>query len=448
MEEQWEPASWQAKPVTQQPTYEDAEELKVALAALAELPPLVTTWEVERLKDKLAKAVRGEAFLLQGGDCSEQFDDCTSPSIVRKLKVLLQMSLVLVYGSKQEVIRVGRMGGQYAKPRSADRETRDGVELPSYRGDLINEIQFTAAARRPDPQRLLRGYERAAMTVNLIRALSAGGFADLHHPENWDLEFVRRMPRPEKYDELLHSLADAMRFLEAISVSTHSMETVDFYTSHEGLHLHYEQAQTRQVPRREGWYNLSTHMPWIGNRTRALTGAHIEYFRGIQNPIGVKVSGDIDRDELRELVRVLNPEKEAGRLTLIHRIGADTIGDDLEPMIRAVQSTEIPVLWSCDPMHGNTIATSNGFKTRPFDKILSELRDAFAIHRACDSHLGGVHLELTGENVTECIGGAGELKEADLHVAYKSNVDPRLNYEQAMEIAFLIAAEMNRTGDE
>lgn len=445
MDNAWEPTSWQNKLAAQQPTYGDAAELDEALKMLSALPPIVTSWEIERLKKKLSKAGRGEAFILQGGDCCEQFEDCNSETIVRKLKVLLQMSLVLVYGSKREVIRIGRIGGQYAKPRSADIETRDGVSLPSYRGDLINKVPFTPEARRPDPQCLLRGYERAALTVNFIRALSEGGFADLHHPENWDLEFVRRMPRPEKYDQLLNSLGEAIRFLEAIvQVTTPSLERVEFYTSHEGLHLHYEQAQTRTVPRRDAWYNLSTHMPWIGNRTRSLDGAHIEYFRGIRNPIGVKIGGEIDSQELAELVTVLNPEKEEGRLTLIHRFGADVIGDRLADTISAVHRTGIPVVWSCDPMHGNTIMTTNGWKTRRFDKIFSELRDSFAIHRDCGSRLGGVHLELTGENVTECIGGAGEVTESDLPIAYKSNVDPRLNYEQAMEIAFLIAEEMTK----
>lgn len=443
MDNQWEPESWQSKEAAQQPTYDDPAELEQALSTLSALPPLVTSWEIEKLKTRLARAGRGEAFLLQGGDCSEQFDDCNSERIVRKLKVLLQMSLVLVYRSKREVIRVGRIGGQYAKPRSENFETKDGVKLPSYRGDLINDIPFEPKSRRPDPQRLLRGYERAALTVNLIRALSNGGFADLHHPENWDLEFMRRMPRPERYDQLLTSLGEAVRFLEAImDVSSPTLETVDFYTSHEGLHLHYEQAQTRAVPRRNGWYNLNTHMPWIGNRTRALDGAHIEYFRGLRNPIGVKIGGEIDHVELAQLVKVLNPDREEGRLTLIHRFGADKIRGELEAVIDTVQKTEIPVVWSCDAMHGNTISTSTGIKTRPVEKIMSELRDAFAIHRKCGSILGGVHLELTGDNVTECIGGAADLTESDLLVAYKSNVDPRLNYEQAMEIAFLLAEEL------
>ncbi len=300
----------------------------------------------------------------------------------------------------------------------------------------------------PDPKSLLRGYERAALTVNFIRALSAGGFADLHHPENWDLKFVQKMQRNEKYEQLIHSLGDAIRFLEAIvDVSAPELERVDFFTSHEGLHLHYEQAQTRRVPNRDGWYNLSTHMPWIGNRTRSPDGAHVEYFRGIANPIGLKIGGKLDLDELAELVQDLNPEREPGRLTLIHRFGADAIAEGLPQAIEAVQATGVPVLWSCDPMHGNTVTSSNGWKTRSFDRILSELQDSFRIHAECQSHLGGVHLELTGDNVTECLGGAGDVTEQDLPTAYKSNVDPRLNYEQAMEIAFLISDQMKSARD-
>lgn len=440
----WSPTSWQSKPISQQPTYDTPDHLQATLDRLAKLPPLVTSWEVEKLRGHLTLASRGEAFLLQGGDCSERFDDCEPTTIVRQLKVLLQMSLVLVYGSKMRVIRVGRIAGQYAKPRSADTETRDGQTLPSYRGDLVNQVEFNPKARRPDPDMLLRGYERAALTLNFIRALSEGGFADLHHPERWDLDFVRRMPRSEKYDRLLNSLGDAIRFLEAIiDVSAPELERVNFYTSHEALHLLYEQALTRRVPRRDGWYNLSTHMPWIGNRTRSLDGAHVEYMRGIQNPVGVKVGGEFDSDEIVNLIRHLNPENTEGRVTLIHRMGADAIAEQLPELVAAVRRANLRVIWSCDPMHGNTITTDNGWKTRPFDRILEELRASFRIHRECGSHLGGVHLELTGDNVTECIGGSGDITESDLPTAYKSNVDPRLNYEQAMEIAFLIAGEMS-----
>ncbi len=350
MDTNWTPTSWQSKPITQQPNYGDADELNRALTKLSRLPPIVTSWEIEKLKGKLAKAGRGEAFLLQGGDCAERFDDCDSATIVGKLKVLMQMSLVLVYGSKRQVIRVGRIGGQYAKPRSADLETKDGLTLPSYRGDLINRSPFTEQDRRPDPERLLRAYERAALTVNFIRALSQGGFADLHHPENWDLEFVRRMARPEKYDSMLKSLGEAVRFLEAIvDVSAPELEQVTFYTSHEGLHLHYEQAQTRSVPNRVGWYNLTTHMPWIGNRTRSLDGAHIEYFRGIQNPVGIKIDQHVDPGEVRELITAINPANEEGRITIIHRCGADNIASCLPAIIDVVRESKAHVVWSCDP---------------------------------------------------------------------------------------------------
>lgn len=445
MDNSWSPVSWHAKPAEQQPNYEDQQAVGEVLEQLGKLPPLVTSWEVETLKGRLGNAVRGEAFLLQGGNCAERFDECTSDSIVRQLKVLLQMSLVLVYGSKKRVIRMGRFGGQYAKPRSADMETREGVCLPSYRGDLINRNPFTPDDRRPNPLWMLRGYERAALTLNFIRALSVGGFADLHHPENWDLAFVRRMETSAKYDRLLKSLGEAIRFLEAIvDVSAPELERVDFFASHEGLHLLYEQSQTREVPRRNGWYNLTTHMPWIGNRTRNLDGAHVEYFRGIQNPIGVKIGNECDPDEIAELARILNADRVPGRLTLIHRLGIDSVESQLPTLIAAVQDTQVPVLWSCDPMHGNTVSTDTGLKTRSFDKILAELLASFRIHRECGSHLGGVHLELTGENVTECVGGSGAVTESDLPTAYKTQVDPRLNYEQAMEIAFLIANEINR----
>jgi 3-deoxy-7-phosphoheptulonate synthase len=445
MNPNWTCTSWQEKPAAQQPRYNDPAELNEVVARLSRLPPLVTTWEVESLKWQLGQAAQGQAFLLQGGDCSENFDDCEPEMIVGKLKVLLQMSLVLVHGSKQRVIRVGRIAGQYAKPRSADTETRNGVTLPTYRGDLVNGSEFTAAARRPDPQRLLRAYKRAALTINFIRALSAGGFADLHHPENWDLDFVRQSPKSQEYRRLLDALGQSLRFLEAIvGVRTAELERVDFYTSHEGLHLLYEQSQTRTVPRREGWYDLTTHMPWIGDRTRALDGAHVEFFRGIRNPIGVKIGPAADPEEVVQLAAVLNPDNEPGRLTVIHRFGQAKIGQCLPPILQAVRRAGSSVLWSCDPMHGNTMTTADGIKTRRFDQILSELQQAFALHRDAGSHLGGVHLELTGENVTECLGGVGELMESDLPRAYRSSVDPRLNYEQAMEIAFLIAAEMAR----
>jgi 3-deoxy-7-phosphoheptulonate synthase len=475
----WSPTSWQSKPVTQQPVYPDRAAAEAVLEQLAKLPPLVTSWEIEALKLQLAEAAAGRRFLLQGGDCAESFSDCQSTSIANKLKILLQMSLVLVHGTHQRVIRVGRFAGQYAKPRSNDLETRNGGSdsssdsLPAYRGDIINRAEFTTAARTPDPQLLLRGYERAALTLNFIRALIDGGFADLHHPEYWDLDFVKHSPRAAEYQRIVESIGDSLRFMETLAgTNVGQINRVDFYTSHEGLHLLYEQAQTRQVPRREGWYNLSTHFPWIGMRTADPAGAHVEYFRGIRNPIAVKIGPTTTPDALVRLLDLLHPENEPGRLTLIHRFGAHEIATCLPPLIQAVQRTGKVVLWTCDPMHGNTqtvkvsagqvsgvggqaageaatprasasqtshMAPDTFLKTRKFEHILAELEQAFEIHKKLGTYLGGVHVEVTGENVTECTGGARGMNEADLTRAYKSNVDPRLNYEQALELAMVIA---------
>jgi len=444
----WSPLSWQAKPVTQQPCYADQAALVRVVDQLGKLPPLVTSWEIESLKSQLAGAARGERFLLQGGDCAESFDDCESTTITNKLKILLQMSLVLVHGMRKRVIRVGRFAGQYAKPRSSDGETRNGQSLPPYRGDIINRVEFTREARTPDPQLMLRGYERSALTLNFIRALIDGGFADLHHPEYWDLGFVKHSPRAAEYQRLCESLGESLRFMETLAGQTvGEMTRVDFFTSHEGLHLLYEQAQTRQVPRREGWYNLSAHMPWLGMRTSDPAGAHVEYFRGIRNPIGVKVGppegtppgGAPVQDHVAKLLEILHHDDEPGRLTIIHRFGAHQIARCLPPLIQAVQRTGKTVLWCCDPMHGNTQTIENGTKTRKFDHILAELEQAFEIHKHLGTYLGGVHFELTGDNVTECTGGARGMSEADLSQAYKSQVDPRLNYEQALEMAMVIA---------
>ncbi len=436
----WQPVSWQSMAAAQQPTYPDKAELERAVADLSRLPPIVTSWEVEALKAHIAKAQRGEAFVLQGGDCAENFTDCTSESVVAKLKILLQMSLVMLYGMKKPVIRVGRMAGQYAKPRSADIETRDGVSLPSFRGDLVNRSPFTPADRIPDPQLILRGYERAALTLNFVRGLIDGGFADLHHPEYWDLDWVGHSKTAAQYHAIVNSISESLDFLETVSgTPLHRTQRAEIYAAHEGLHLLYEQAQTRFLPRRKRWYNLTTHFPWIGMRTAAMDGAHVEYFRGIANPMGVKVGPGMTREWLQDLIRVLNPNNEPGRLTLIHRFGAKAIDDGLPDLIRAAKETGSPVLWVCDPMHGNTESTANGTKTRRFDNIIGELESAFRIHAEMGSYLGGVHLELTGENVTECTGGARGLNDADLARAYKSTVDPRLNYEQALEIAMRIA---------
>ena len=436
----WSPASWQRRPAEQQPHYADAAKLTRVLEEISRLPPVVVSWEVDQLKQQLAAAQRGERFLLQGGDCAEGFGDCESTTIARKLKILLQMSLVLLHGLKKPVIRVGRMAGQYAKPRSADNETHDGVTLPSYRGDIVNRAGFTAADREPDPELLLRGYERAALTLNFVRALVDGGFADLHHPEYWDLGFLQHAELKDAYQKIVDSISDSLDFFEAISGGPiHETSQVRFYASHEGLHLLYEQAQTRYLQRRGQWYNLATHMPWIGMRTALPGGAHVEYFRGIANPIGVKVGPAMDAAWLGELTRILNPAGEPGRLTLIHRFGAGQIERALPAMIQAVRSSGQQVLWVCDPMHGNTETTPQGIKTRRFEHIRAEVESAFRIHEESGSRLGGVHFELTGDDVTECTGGARGLSDGDLARAYRTTVDPRLNYEQALELAMLIA---------
>jgi len=437
---EWSPTTWQNRPAAQQPSYPDAAALQQVIDQLAHLPPLVTSWEIEALKSQLAEAAQGKRFLLQGGDCAETFAECDSGTIANKLKILLQMSLVLVHGTRKRIIRVGRFAGQYAKPRSSDTETIDGVTLPSYRGDSVNRWEFTEEARTPDPQLLLRAYERAALTINFIRSLIDGGFADLHHPEYWDLDFMRHSPRAAEYQRIVESIGDSLHFMETLAgVSVSEMNRVDFFASHEGLHLLYEQAQTRQVPHRRGWWNLSTHFPWIGMRTATLDGAHVEYFRGLRNPIGVKVGPITTPEVLRDLLEVLHPNDEPGRLTLIHRFGAHDIAKHLPGLIDVVCDSGKTVLWCCDPMHGNTEKTSDGVKTRKFDHILAELEQAFEIHKDKGSTLGGVHVEVTGDNVTECTGGARGLNDADLRRAYRTQVDPRLNYEQALELAMLIA---------
>ncbi|MEO8503726.1 MAG: 3-deoxy-7-phosphoheptulonate synthase class II [Acidobacteriota bacterium] len=441
----WTPTSWQALPARQQPEYPDRAALDRAIASLSQLPPLVTSWEVEGLRAQLADAAAGNSFLLQGGDCAETFEDCTSAAIANKLKILLQMSLVLVHGGRKRVIRVGRFGGQYAKPRSEDREVRGGVSLPSYRGDLINHPPFTLAARTPDPELLLRGYERAALTVNFIRALIDGGFADLHHPEYWDLDFVRHSPLAAEYQRMVEAIGNSLRFMETLAgQQIGTMRRIDFFTSHEALHLHYEQAQTRRVPHRTGWYNLATHFPWIGVRTADPGGAHIEFMRGIANPLGMKVGTSMPVEQVLALADVLDPQREPGRLTLIHRFGVNQLATHLPPLVEAFKSRGHGVLWVCDPMHGNTETTADGTRTRRFEHILSELEQSFDIHARLGSRLGGVHFELTGENVTECIGGARGLAAEDLKRDYRTQVDPRLNYEQSLEMAMLLARQMAR----
>ncbi len=431
----------------QQPEYPDPEALQRALDELAALPPLVTSWEIVALKEHFAQAAAGRCFVLQGGDCAERFADCNSRRIANQLKVLIQMSLVLVQGTQKPVVRVGRFAGQYAKPRSADFEEVNGQRLPAYRGDLVNRPEPSPEARTPDPSLLLRGYERAALTLNFIRALVKGGFADLHHPEYWDLDWTRHSPQADEYHRMLRSITESLRFMENIlGTSAAGSDRIDFYTSHEALMLPYEQAQTRRVPHRPGWFNLSTHFPWVGIRTASPEGAHIEYLRGISNPVGVKIGPGLSTDEILRIAERLNPANEPGRLALIHRYGAARIAAELPPVIEAMRREGRAVLWICDPMHGNTRRTLNGYKTRSFDDIESELSQAIDIHPQCGSILGGMHIELTGENVTECTGGARGLCEADLGRAYESEVDPRLNYEQALELALLVARRWRTNG--
>jgi len=441
----WTPAGWRSRVAAQQPTYPDATALAQVQQELGQLPPLVTSWEILALKKQLAEAQEGKRFLLQGGDCAESFADCESALISNRLKVLLQMSLVLVHGLRLPVVRVGRFAGQYAKPRSADMEEKDGVSLPSYRGDFINQPGFTPGERTPDPRRMVKGHARSAMTMNFVRALVDGGFADLHHPEYWDLDWVGHSPLSDEYRSMVAAVGDAVRFMETISgTAMNNLNRADFYTSHEALLLPYEEALTRQVPRQWGWFNLSTHFPWIGMRTADLDGAHVEYFRGLRNPVAVKIGPSVTPDQLLRLTDALNPENEPGRLSYIHRMGNAKVAEKLPPLLDAIRREGRRVLWICDPMHGNTESTSNGFKTRRFDKIRGEVESSFELHAAAGTRLGGVHLELTGENVTECTGGARDLTDIDLERAYRSTVDPRLNYEQSLEIAMLIVRKQGQ----
>jgi len=440
---EWRPDTWRDYLALQQPDYPDPTELARVLEEVRVLPPLVTSWEVVLLRQQLSQAAAGAAFVLQAGDCAERFAACTPNRITNMLKVLLQMSLVLVVGAQRPVIRIGRFAGQYAKPRSANEETRNGVSLPSFRGDNINRPEFTAAARTPDPQLLLRGYERAALTLNFIRSLVKSGFADLHHPEYFDLDWVQHSPQADEYHRMVDTIGDALRFMEnVLGVRAGETDRIDFFTTHEALHLGYESAQTRRVPRRPGYFNLTTHFPWIGLRTNDPHGAHVEYLRGIENPVGVKVGPNFTSEQVAGWIEMLDPSRRPGRLTLIHRFGATRVADVLPRLIETVRAEGGNVLWVCDPMHGNTQITAAGVKTRDFADIYSEVEQAFDIHRAMGQTLGGVHIEVTGENVTECIGGSSGPSEADLARAYESEVDPRLNYDQSLELAFMIARKM------
>jgi 3-deoxy-7-phosphoheptulonate synthase len=444
----WSPDSWKKMPAAQTVAYDDPAQLASAVAKLERLPPLVTSWEIEELKSLIAEAQEGRRFLLQGGDCAETLDDCESSIITNKLKILLHMSLVLIYGAHRPIIRVGRFAGQYAKPRSSPTETKDGVTLPSYLGDLVNRPAFTPEARRADPQLLLECYQRASLTLNFIRALSGGGFADLRRPEYYDLSFFDRAELPahlrEEYQRMGKQISEGLHFVKALGEgAVEELTRVPLFTSHDALNLIYESAQTRQVPRRKGWYDLTTHLPWIGERTRALTGAHIEFFRGIANPVGVKLGPAATPEETVALTRALNPSNEPGKLLLIVRMGAAHVEAKLPLLIDAVKKTKQRVLWVSDPMHGNTRVTKSGVKTRNFDDIIKEVELTLDIHQQCGTYFGGVHFELTGEDVTECV-GAG-LSEEDLNRNYLTACDPRLNYRQAVEMAFRIARHMARS---
>jgi 3-deoxy-7-phosphoheptulonate synthase len=442
----WSPTSWADRPNAQPVKYEEPAALERACAALRTLPPLVTAWEVDRLKRQLAEAQEGRRFLLQGGDCAESIADCQPGVITNQLRILLQMSVVLIHGSRRPVIRVGRFAGQYAKPRSKPTESRAGRTLPSYFGDLVNRSEFTPEARRPDPDLLLRAYHHSALTLNFIRSLSAGGFADLHHPEYWDLSFFARADLPdalrESYARTLERITDALDFMQAATqASIDELSRVEFFTSHEGLLLPYEAAQTQRVAHAPGHYCLTTHLPWIGERTRDPEGAHVEFFSGIRNPVGVKLGPAATADDVEALLDQLNPDDEPGKIVLITRMGAAKVADRLPELVRDVNARGRRVLWVSDPMHGNTKTTGSGIKTRNFDDILQELTTSFDVHAAEGSRLGGIHFELTGQDVTECTGGG--IREEDLSRRYASLCDPRLNYRQALEMAFAIAGRMS-----
>ena len=442
MSAKWSPDSWRGKPIRQVPDYPDAEALAAVEARLANYPPLVFAGEARELKAQLARVTEGRAFLLQGGDCAESFAEFHPDNIRDTFKVLLQMTVVLMYGAACPVVKVGRLAGQFAKPRSAPTEVRDGVELPSYRGDIINDIAFDAAARVPNPARMVQAYNQAAATLNLLRAFAYGGFADLHKVHRWTQDFIAGSPAADRYRELADRITEALAFMEACGVTAEKAPQVreaSFFTSHEALLLPYEQALTRRDSLTGDWYDCAAHMVWIGDRTRQVDGAHVEFCRGIKNPLGLKCGPTMTPDELLRLMDILNPAGEPGRLTLIVRMGADRVETGLPPLVRAVRRHGAPVVWACDPMHGNTVKSSNGYKTRAFDRILFEVRRFFDVHRAEGTYPGGVHFEMTGQDVTECIGGAQAITEEALADRYHTHCDPRLNASQSIELAFLVA---------
>jgi len=439
---QWQPDSWRAKPILQQPTYDDKQQLSAVEQKLKSYPPLVFAAETRQLFKQLGNVAEGKGFLLQGGDCAESFNEFNAPKIRDTFKVILQMAIVLTFAGRCPVTKVARMAGQYAKPRSGDLETINGVSLPSYRGDIINSFEFTEAARRPDPQRMVEAYNQSAATLNLLRAFAQGGLADLNEVNRWNMAFVDNNPLKERYQDIAQRIQESLEFMGVMGINptnTPTLHETMLFTSHEALLLNYEQALTRVDTLTGNWYNCSAHMLWIGERTRQLDHAHLEFFRGIHNPIGVKVGPSMGEDELIQLIDALNPENTAGRLTLITRMGADNLEKNLPRLLRRVKQEGRKVVWSSDPMHGNTIKASSGFKTRNFDAILREIQQFFAAHKAEGTHAGGIHLEMTGQHVTECTGGAYQISDDDLAQAYKTQCDPRLNADQVLEMAFLVA---------
>ena len=450
MSTKWTPDSWRNKSIVQVPTYPDEAKLQETEARLAEYPPLVFAGEARELRKKLGDVALGKAFLLQGGDCAESFKEFHPDNIRDTFRALLQMAVVLTYAGAVPVVKVARIAGQFAKPRSSDIEAQGGAELPSYRGDIINGIEFETDARVPDPERMVSAYSQAAATLNLLRAFATGGYAGLEYVQRWNRGFVSDSPESARYTDIANRIEEALDFMKACGIDASTspqLHGTDLYTSHEALLLGYEQALTRVDSTTGDWYDTSAHMLWIGDRTRQPDGAHVEFLSGVQNPIGMKCGPSLSADELLQLIDKLNPNNDPGRLTLITRYGADNVAEHLPKLLRKVKAEGRHVVWSCDPMHGNTIKASTGYKTRPFDRILKEVRDVFAVHQAEGTHAGGIHIEMTGQNVTECTGGAHALTDDDLSSRYHTHCDPRLNANQALELAFLLAESIKEERD-
>ena len=449
MAESWSPTSWRAKPAKQMPEYPDEAALGAVIDRIRSFPPLVFAGEALQMREKLAQVAAGKAFLLQGGDCAESFAEFHPDNIRDTFRVLMQMAVVLTYGASLPVIKVGRMAGQFAKPRSNPTETKDGVELPIYRGDIINGSDFTEQARVPNPDRLLQAYSQSAATLNLLRAFAQGGYADLHAVHRWNLGFIEDTSASKRYRDIAGRITEALDFMEACGITGEKVPEVrqtDFYTSHEALHLPFEEAMTRRdtITRSGGWIDTSAHMIWIGDRTRQADGAHVEFARGVINPIGLKAGPSLEVDDFLNLVAILNPTNDPGRLTVVCRMGSDKVLEKLPPLIRAAEREGARIVWSCDPMHGNTVTSSNGFKTRNFERVLAEVRGFFAVHQGEGTHGGGIHVEMTGQDVTECTGGAQLIDENQLGDRYHTHCDPRLNASQSLELAFLIAEMLKR----